>query len=495
MLRHLIPGALLLMLVLGTTAMAGPAVGDGPEPSLLTGPTRISKGRKTASRAALQFAIQGESQVFFPRATLRILEAEPLRLPGPGVDCNSPAHWDGEQFHVFTSWFDPYDSIFRSSGSDLLDLNRQDRAEIVGNHRSADGGRWLEATYKDTDGTLYGWYHTEPTGLCGGKPLTAPRIGAMLSFNNGLSWLDLGVVLDAPRGLLNCEAGNGYFAGGHGDFSVILDEEQKFFYFLFSNYSGPAEEQGMAVARMPYGAREAPAGSVVKWYGGDWQEPGLGGRVTPVLPVARPWVHADPDAFWGPAVHFNTHLQAFVILLNRTQEGNGDWRQEGVYAMLADRLDDPSAWTPPERIFLGGAWYPQVIGANATARETDKLAGRNARLFIAGFSNWQVTFHLRPQIAGATAIPCGNFTCIALNGSHFGAAPSVDVRIPGSDEVVASYSGPELQLGNIQRQQVLVLRLDRPDLVEKLAAGGLSFSVVNPDEATWSEQFLLNSGG
>lgn len=43
-------------------------------------------------------------------------------------------------------------------------------------------------------------------------------------------------------------------------------------------------------------------------------------------------------------------------------------------------------------VFNNG-WYPQVIG---TAKgETDKLAGRKARLFLGGLSNLEIVF-LRP---------------------------------------------------------------------------------------------------
>jgi len=42
---------------------------------------------------------------------------------------------------------------------------------------------------------------------------------------------------------------------------------------------------------------------------------------------------------------------------------------------------------------LNNGWYPQIIG---TAKgETDKLAGRKARLFLGGMSNLEVTF-LKP---------------------------------------------------------------------------------------------------
>lgn len=448
---------------------------------------------QAGSRPATLRAAHAAQQVMFPRAALQISEASPLQLPGPGVDSNSPAHWTGTQFHVFTSWFAPQESVFRSSGSGIVDLDSTQRAEVRGGERTVAGGRWLEATYKDPNGTLYGWYHIEPIHLCRGTSLTAPRIGAFVSFDDGLSWLDLGVILEAPAGSLQCEAANGFFAGGHGDFSVILDEEQRFFYFLFSNYSGTVEEQGVALARMPYMARYAPAGNVVKWYQGDWQEPGLGGRVTPVLAAARSWMHADPDAFWGPAVHWNTHLRTYVILLNRTQGGNGDWRQEGVYAVLAERLSDPRNWTEPQRILAGGSWYPQVIGVNGEARETDKLAGPRARLFMSGASDWEITFALRPHVVRASAGPCGSSVCITLLGSNFGATPSVDIRTNTSDLIVATVAGESLRQGYLDGQQVLAFHLEEHGLLQEFGSGGLRFFVVSPATVTWSDPVPLNA--
>lgn len=39
--------------------------------------------------------------------------------------------------------------------------------------------------------------------------------------------------------------------------------------------------------------------------------------------MRRGWRHADPDGFWGPALHYNRALGAFVMLFNRTA-GGGD---------------------------------------------------------------------------------------------------------------------------------------------------------------------------
>ena len=37
-------------------------------------------------------------------------------------------------------------------------------------------------------------------------------------------------------------------------------------------------------------------------------------------------------------------------------------------------------------------WYPQVMGTDRVQRETDKLAGRVARLFVHGHSRWEARF-------------------------------------------------------------------------------------------------------
>lgn len=329
-----------------------------------------------------------------PVVTLR--PAPPVFFPGadrkapdrPGeTDSNSPLHWSGDTLFVFNSAGHPW----RAGGPDLFSLGQTYlRTEY---HNQTNGGRWIEATWKAADGTLYGWYHFEPTGLCPGTHLTAPRIGAARSRDDGARWEDLGIVLEAPPGTLNCGTRNFYFAGGHGDFCVVLDRRQRWLYFVFSTYTGPAAGQGVAVARMRWADREAPVGRVWKWHAGAWTEPGLGGRATPIIPARVDWHREDADAFWGPAIHWNHHLRRYVMLLNRTRDYR--WTQEGVYVSFNADLAHPRGWTPPRKI-LGElpaqAWYPQVVGLDTARRETDKLAGRVARLFVRGQSRWEMVF-------------------------------------------------------------------------------------------------------
>ena len=342
-----------------------------------------------------------------PRALLR--DAPPIALPGvprpdrPGqgsFDCNNPAHWSGDTLYTFSSAGHPW----RGAGKDLFSMKRPSVRITYDNQDDwTGGGRWIEATYKDNGGVLYGWYHNEPKGICEkNKWLTAPRIGAAVSYDDGLNWKDLGVVLDAPDGAIRCDTANRYFVGGNGDFSVIVDRDKKYLYFLISTYHADVAEQGVSIARMPYAERDDPVGKAVKWHRGAWGEPGLGGHVTPILPVAIDWNLPDADAPWGPSIHWNTHLSQYVILLNRAKDKT--WAQEGVYVTFNPDLADPDGWSLPDKVYDGHDhgpknehwWYPQVVGIDAARRETDKLAGKVARFFIRGKSQWEIVF-LRPN--------------------------------------------------------------------------------------------------
>ena len=99
---------------------------------------------------------------------VRLREAPLVQLRGaqspspdkPGdCDCNNPAHWEGERLYVFNSTGHPW----RSSGADLFRLNQDYRRCEYDNQ--ANGGRWIECTWKAENGVLYGWYHLEPRGV------------------------------------------------------------------------------------------------------------------------------------------------------------------------------------------------------------------------------------------------------------------------------------------------------------------------------------------
>lgn len=318
-------------------------------------------------------------------------EAPALRFPS-NTDCNSPCWWSGDQMFILNSTGHPV----RSSGTDVEHMTRG--GEIVYN-AWRDGGRWIESVHQEADGTLFGWYHNEPAHLIGEEwqqgrqfRLTAPFIGAVVSYDNGIHWDDLGLVLAGGPETLNVNAHNYWFAGGNGDFSVILDRQGQYFYFLFGTYYKDVTQQGIALARMAYSDLRSPVGKVMKWHNGGWSEPGLNGAVTPILPVKADWYSPEPDTFWGPSVHWNQEIGQYVILMNRAIDPR--WKQDGIYLSLTTDLSDPNSWTPPLKILDEKGWYPQVVGSNYADRETEREAGAFSRLFIHGESKYTIRFAL-----------------------------------------------------------------------------------------------------
>jgi hypothetical protein len=272
-------------------------------------------------------------------------------------------------------------------------------------------GVWMEAVVSDDVETWYGVYHNEwPATACGRDDRMIARIGAARSQDRGRTWQDLGPVIQAMQSATACASPNRYIIGGVGDLSVMLDDEKAYLYFFYSQYQKDPAAQGVAVARMQWADRDRPGGQLELWRSGIWEpdagrrtlSPGLPGtmqrRLEWVYPAATPlvapslaWHDSDGrvDAFWGPSVHWNTAVEQYVMLLNRAKDEN--YGSEGIYVSYAPRLDDPSLWTPPQKLLNGGRWYPQVAGSSV-GTGTDKLAGASARFFMSGKSEWVINF-------------------------------------------------------------------------------------------------------
>ena len=328
----------------------------------------------------------------FPQS-VTITRAPRVELP-PVIDGNSAAFWSDGVMHLFHSTGVPH----ISSGPDQFNLGST--REVIFDSTSH-SPVWFEAVWRDQDGTLFLFYHHEPELRCPGSNLTAPKIGAAISHDNGATVQDLGIVLESGDPI-DCNAKNGFFSGGHGDASVILDREHKFFYFFFTNYAGATASQGVATARMAFEDRMAPAGKVQKFYMGQWNEPGLGGKLSPIFPANRAWQAKDTDSPWGPSIHYNTHLDKYVILLNRSCCKPG-WPQAGIDITFNSDLSDPFNWKPLQRILYPSSiirqpgYYPQILGLEEG--HSDHLAGQTSRLYLMGISDWEITFDpLDPEV-------------------------------------------------------------------------------------------------
>ena len=330
-----------------------------------------------------------------------------MYLPG-AVDSNSPVMWDLEDGRRTMFVMTSSDGVPRIASGPSVD--RMSVASDVALTPHPGYGVWMEAVVFDEVETWYGFYHNEwPALRCGREDRMVSRIGAARSTDRGRTWQDLGAVIQAPQSATACWSTNRYIIGGVGDLSVMLDQDQHYLYFFYSQYSLQPQAQGVAVARMQWADRDQPAGKLEIWREGIW-EPDAGRReflqtipgsmrrrlewtyppATPLVAPSYAWHDADDrvDAFWGPSVHWNTALEQYVMLLNRSKDES--YGQEGIYVSYSPRLDNPALWTAPVKVLNGGKWYPQVVGSGS--RGTDKEANASARFFMSGRSDWVINF-------------------------------------------------------------------------------------------------------
>ncbi len=315
-----------------------------------------------------------------PAQIAKLVAAPALKMPGV-VDSNSPSHWSEGTLVVFNSDGLP----IRSEGSSIQALGKTRAVRLYSYDHVP---LWIEATHRTVAGTLYAWYHHEVFLHCEDNPVSAPEIGALRSDDNGITFHDLGIVLRAA-GDMDCQTQNRYFGGGNGDFSAIADQAGEYIYFLYSNYSGEAASQGVATARLRIEDLDRQPGKIFKYFEGRWEEPGLGGRESPVFAAATSWASDSANSLWGPSVHWNTHLNKYVMLMNHTCCST-DWPQAGIYVSYSPDLTRPELWQQPVQLMSGGGWYPMVMGLETGG--TDKLAGKTARFFTGSDSDWLIEF-------------------------------------------------------------------------------------------------------
>lgn len=354
-------------------------------------------------------AALGRSQPMLAQQGAPVATLEPANTLAfsADTDSNSPSVWSlvsGRQYLYVLNSVAGQSTQSRGLAVDKL----APLATIKWSPAAPFGGAWFEAIVPDPSSSYwYGYYHNERENVvCPGSGKVIPRIGAARSSDRGLTWKDLGTVVEAPPGTERCDTTNQYFVGGVGDFSVMLDKDQQYLYFYYTQYFEKGADVGIAVARMTWANRTSPVNKAAVWNAGAWL-PGSTQRVlqpdgkttanqfvyraaTPMAKAGDSWDGGTTavDVFWGPSIHWNTALGMYVMLLNRASSAT--WTQEGVYVSYSPTLDNPRAWSLPTKLLGGGRWYPQVVGLDASG--TDKEAGALARFFMGGQSQYLIRF-------------------------------------------------------------------------------------------------------
>lgn len=336
-----------------------------------------------------------QAEIVTPQLRAVLRPAPPLTLHDRRswrTDGNSPALADADGITVFYSDYEPRGHTLRRRGS--RDLAFAGDAVPVRLLDDADPqvGKWIEAVRRDGAGRLRGWYHAEELAPCS-RRLFVPHIGEVVSHDGGSTWRCRGEVLRAPPDQIDCDQRNGFVAGGYGDLCVIADRRGRHLYMPFTSYVADESAQGVVIARLPATRPTAPGSppgaGLELWSAHGWQ-PATGQLPRPIWRPVRGFRHPDPDAFWGPAVHYNRALDAYVMLLNHTAGGAGNLLQEGIYVSVNRDLEDPAGWSAPVQFVRGGAWYPQAFGIDEGCCDVD--CGARARFFMAGFSAWEIEF-------------------------------------------------------------------------------------------------------
>jgi hypothetical protein len=197
-------------------------------------------------------------------------------------------------------------------------------------------------------------------------------LGLAKSTDDGLTWTDLGEIISANRP---------YRADGPpfdvGDGNLIIDPTHKYFYIYFPDSVPDGESDTfMSVARAPVAAvldaafGGGPRAGFHKLYRGAWDEPGLGGRSTTVLP--RPFPSYAGDA----VVAFDDSLGRYIAILDDTQNIN--------YAESPDGL----TWADPAPILRGDPAVSSVLyGAPASLTGDSGTVGQRYFIYYTDYPN------------------------------------------------------------------------------------------------------------
>ena len=376
--------------------------------------------------------------------TVTLVPVDTVRVTSPvGSDCNRPSWWVGDTLFQMVSNQHPWRS---RGGRDAASAQpfepmrftdddprfRWDAGTkwYVHDINSADGPtqtrmRWMEAVYrKPSTGVLYGLYHLEegPYVKCPApfeRPyLSVPHIGLGRSTDNGRTWENRGIIISDGSFEISCDLPVRFFAGGVGDPSMAVGPDSTYAYIAFTDYTGDdPRTQGIQLARIALTDLDEPVSAdgvskAHRWHDGGWAAPGLQGtpgprvgqlwkptplgQATSLLPPSRSWLQADGGGYWGPSLSWNTHVGAFMLLLNKVS-GARAFDADGNYLAFLPDASRPVA-VPAVPIRLDSlpngpvpAWYVQALG-DPSMRGTSAWTGQDTRLFLGERSHLKMRF-------------------------------------------------------------------------------------------------------
>jgi len=242
-------------------------------------------------------------------------------------------------------------------GSNLRNLEHATPVLGPGPPGSFDNGyAGIGGVYRRDDGALYAFYHAEDQEDMPSLPSHAPgfyaSIGAAVSSDAGSTWEKLGPVITSAKPKSWSVRPNQGDKGAAVP-SVVLDRDGTHLLAYYTEHSG-VDGRGPPICVARADLREGPPvpGRWRKYHAGRFDEPGLGGLDTPILP---------PTA-GQPHVVFSQTLDRFVMAMigvwwREMHEDDTSARQplavplehSGIYIAFSR---DGIAWSEPEPLFV-----------------------------------------------------------------------------------------------------------------------------------------------
>ena len=391
------------------------------------------------------FTIQKENSSI----QFKLIEAKPIYF-NSFVDCNMAEAWIGDTFRIFPGKYgeDPLwgysnelkfadgvspDIVFEKKPNEFIEPRMP--KNVKPSEEGLHGAVWFETIYQDkkdkTGKTLFALYHNEnypdtypyrlknkkgyinknwPQGLTGEKtPAAVCRIGIMKSVDGGKSWNNKGIILEdnQPRMILKPHNNAVTFAGGVGDPSAIVSGNYLYIFYGEYGYAGNydsltydshKEYQGQCIsmARIALNDLESPAGKAYRWDGENYKAAydGIGKPIAslqiPMNEGGGPASKANTKFYWGPSVSWNNYLNAWVMLMAKS-EGTS-WKGSSIYISFNNNkeLNESTSqqWSVPKLLVTKPdqiIWYPslQPVGDKDAKRNkyTCLSMGQEARLF------------------------------------------------------------------------------------------------------------------
>jgi hypothetical protein len=213
-----------------------------------------------------------------------------------------PVKIDGDFWVIYKNGYNG--PVLRYKGTNMEDAVRQPDGAASFPIRGGYilGGMWYDASTQ----TLYAPLHCEVVRVSTG---IRREVHLASSTDKGLTWKYLGPILTSPDALgikhPETEQSGLYWDGGDGDQQLYVDTKGGYAYLYTNHYywpklGAPAKPfMERRVARCSLDDKLAP-GKWKKWYDGDWSEPGIGGKGSPV--------NAD-------VITYNTYLKKFVTFI------------------------------------------------------------------------------------------------------------------------------------------------------------------------------------